>query len=345
MKTLTVENLFGLIFLLMLVTGIVNAAINNNYARDIVRDVLPFFYMLIPFALHKKFYGNRFIADLLLISLVVIGAIFTYRILINWGMPSIFNIGKTQLLSVEYLGQSPLLLFNAIFCSIYGFYLTSIRKISGVFLVVLGFSSSLVFFGQTLRGPAILFVMSFMFFPLIFKRHISKKRYYMFLFLLSLSLFALVLFSSEFIYPIIGALLEKHALVGQSGKLDEYGHMLDFISTSGFNSLIFGQGFGGLWISTLEPWKAVSYTHSLFNYNLLKFGISGVFLFFIYVGIVLVKGFLVYKKSNSLKESLIAYSIILVFLVNILLEPGFKVLELSLLLSILFILKDSKIKQ
>jgi len=328
-------NLEKIIFIYFLIFGTFLGIVNNTL-RDFIRDFVPFFYLyfgIFIFYTEKLKYQQN-LARLMTFSTVIIGLVYSFRTLFHW-KDSLSNLGKTFMMSPDYIAQSPSLTFSSSFLLSLSILLFIQRKrLYASIVFILGLIPLIIFFAQVLRAPVglvlIFFILHLLF--IIKKFTIQRKVFILSFMLIFLGLF--INYNYQFIESGSSLLMKKNEIVGSSGKLDEYIYAYQYFSNN-LNYLIFGKGFGGLWLTPFDV-KEYSFAHSILVYYYIKGGIIG----FILMLLLTIKLFYLNTKlmfSKNQYSQLIAFATFPTLVINCFLEPGYKTLSFSFIILIIYL--------
>lgn len=328
-------NLEKIIFIYFLILGTFLGVINNSL-RDFIRDFVPFFYLyfgIFIFYTEKLKYQQN-LGRLMIFATVIIGLVYSFRTLFHW-KDSLSNLGKTFMMSPDYIAQSPSLTFSSSFLLSLSILLFIQRKrLYASIVFILGLIPLIIFFAQVLRAPIglifIFFILHLLF--IIKKFTIQRKVSILFFILIFLGLF--INYNYQFIESGLSLLMKKNEAVGSSGKLDEYIYAYQYFSNN-LNYFIFGKGFGGLWLTPFDKIE-YSFAHSILVYYYIKGGIIGLLL----ILLLTIKIFYFNVKlmfSKNYYAQLIAFATFPTLLINCFLEPGYKTLSFSFIILIIYL--------
>ena len=327
--------LFTAIFYILLIYPLVKGVFNENYVTDIVRDIIPFIYLMIVMFVLSSNIKNNF-SQKICKYMVFVGIIFSIRELLYWKSSGGLGVGVIMS-TEEYIIQSPIVLFAGVYLFCMGFYYLNKYKLIRSFLsFALGGLPLLGFYYSVLRAPLILMILI----PYIYALIISRDHILKIVFLTFMPIFILS-FANINLQYYLSMFVEKQRVYGDNNKLAEINQIWIETVNADFLSLVFGKGWGGTWFSPAVGIE-VSYAHSLIAYSLLKGGILGLTFFMIFL-IVLLKycyTHLIWVKNDSYKLALYLALLPPIF-VNIFLESGYKTLGFGLIIAMFFCLQES----
>lgn len=276
----------GQVFLLYgLSVVVLMAAIAGHDKEQVLRDIFPFLFMMLPLFLSDLLARNERLFKLLILKVLLIGVVFSIR--------SLADIGQNVLMFVSssageasgeltYFANMPTVLFAALF--IFGI---SLRQFTEHFTF-----KSLVLFLLGCGVAALILL------PVAMTAQRASLGYVV---VYVVILIGLALYRAPYrglcVIAIVGALLfpfynlggglvqtlmEKTSLVGVNARFAE----LEAVWSEIFGSiptLLFGSGWGGSFESPAVADIRVNFTHSLLSSALLKMGVVGVILVILYL--------------------------------------------------------------
>lgn len=256
-----------------LIVPTVLALINGHQVIDIVRDIIPFFYVMLPVFL---LWVGQYKPDMFLNMLAGVGLLFSIRtvlayqpILMN---PSLWGQGPPA--DLLYLANSPEVLFSALYCIGQGgcHVLMTGQRVKGMAIAALSLIPMIAMALMTQRagiGAVMIYVMA----ALCLVTYYRPKWGGIFaLLILMVTLIAWPVFE-----PILFLLWQKTEIVGLNARSQEWAAVMDIVSCS-WSNLLFGEGWGGRLENPAVGGLNVNYTHSFISSLLLKTGIVGTFL-------------------------------------------------------------------
>lgn len=344
------ENIWELIlfiaaFLLsvgLLVIGI----LNKNPLFDILRDLIPFFYLFFPLLVFSLVEENQFNWRKLSIILLVFSAlVMTVRF---WSYPEslLSELGRSYLPFGK--GQfvfEPCTIFSSTLLLTYPLLKsTGLKRIYDIALRILMFTGGLFVLSlpaaAIMRGQIILIMISLCL-AVVYKISTleAKERNFSIIILTILLVFISLIFNKEIIY-FTKIIVLKFQYAGLNMKDEEALSVINQ-AVSDPKTLIFGKGWGATFLNPVTGSSVYTrYTHNIFTYFLLKGGIIGVLLLGTYI-------FWIYKMLFNVfreKDIPVLLAIINTLIIHFLLEGGFKLLSIGLIISILHTYKAEKEK-
>ncbi len=326
----------------LLIVGIIN---KHSYF-DILRDLIPFFYLFFPILVFSLINENQIIWRKLIISLLVFSAFvmslryWTYpeSILAELGR-NYLPFGKGQFVFEPCtIFSSTLLLTFPVMKS------TGLKRIYDIALRILMFAGGLFVLSLSvaaiMRGQIILIILSLCI-VVIYKITTleGKSRNISALVLIISILLILLIFSKEIIY-FTKIIAFKFQYAGLNGKDEEAISVINQ-AVSDPLTLILGKGWGATFLNPVTGSSEYTrYTHNIFTYFLLKGGIAGVLLTGIYVVWIISLLIKVFRKKDLPVFLAVGNTLIIHFL----LEGGYKLLSIGLIISILYTFKAEKEK-
>ncbi len=266
-----------LLLFIGLTIGIIGAVINNAPPTAIIRDIIALGFLCLPLLLFNLHRDNPRLGIALF---CLLGTIFAIRAIIPY-LPIALPV--TGYDALYYLGNSPALLFTAIFCAGMG-----IEKITAAFSLQSLIKSSVLFMLSILTlSPIILtlqrasiaaFIVSIIIITALcfFK---NPRRTLLFIAIIALPA---IITASPILLDAYLALKTKTTQVGANMRLQEWGAVWNTIASHPL-SLLFGRGWGASFSSPAVADINVFYTHSLLSAMLLKTGLCGFILCTLYL--------------------------------------------------------------
>ncbi len=300
----------------------------------IIRDLASFIFLLFPLFFLSAIRRNYLDGDVLIAGTIIIGIAFALRSLLQ-----ALDDGLLVFLSRDplyYLANSPCVLFAAIWLGAQAIKAAgnpaTIKSMLLMALAVLASGACVMALIITLqRASTGLWVFSL---AMIFILHFLKAPYRYMGWLVVL-ICAGVFFSAD-MAAIYGPLMEKTHNVGANMRLQELAAVWAVITASPL-SFIFGTGWGAMFASPAVGNMSVNFTHGLLGSILLKTGICGTLLTFLYIAA------LVRPMANVLKTAPgLFFALLCPLFIDIFLYAAFKSLDFGLLLLILAALSLKK---
>lgn len=308
-RTIQYHRVFVL-FMISIPTAI--GVINGHATSDIIRDVIPILFLILPLCFYGRDMGG------LLNALAIGGTLFALRYLAPF-IPYLDFMPNEQS-SLLYLANSPLVPFAAII----GFFWAVDNKQSFLTKRLCGFAIAIVCFAAMMammqRAPVILSAMAC--FVILGMQAKNKP-------LQSMVIAAIIAACLYPIYPIIidvGLdLSEKTMTLGFNNRIEEFSAALSHLTW-------FGYGWGYAWQSPAVGDMWVRYTHNMISYYGLKSGV---------IGAILSIGLIVMWVGHGIKHiqnnPAIIIAILIPLVIHMSLYTGFKTLDFALLLTLLIL--------
>jgi len=320
------QYLYIVFYVLLIVPLFIGIVVNENNILDALRDIIPFIYLFIPlFFIEKMNNSPEYWSDVLLILISVIGVSFSMRHLLTSDNP-FESIGKEIIFgNKEYFPMDPAVLFTATILPLIGIFKVFIEKkiFFGTLFIFFGFLTFLSIVSIMVRAQIILVLFSI----IIYFLWISKQNFFRLL-TIGLIVFILITVNIELLSGIYDLLMAKFENAGLSNRDAEFIAVVHNSSLS-FMKTLFGEGWGGMIELPTSPGSKIRFTHNIFNYFILKGGFIGVALigsYFMYIILLLMK-----LKWNN-RNIILNLTLINIIIVHILLEPGFKMLSIGLII-------------
>ena len=302
----------------------------NNELSDVIRDTIPFLYIGIPLAsifyLKKSQNFNDKHITVYLFAISISGLILAVRSVLPFFIDSGFVLGllKASQLAphIDYLFLDPAIIFGSIFFLSIGLVRLNKKPINSAVLIIISFVTLSAPFIAVIRAPVFLYLLSM---SLLFMFFLRKK---------TIILLPVVMIFSVDILNIINLLVDKQANIGSSAKLEEVFFIFNYVYTMPFHEAIFGTGAGASYYSPILN-TTIRFAHSLPMFALLKGGLILLIfslIYILYIGVASLRYLLLTYKSRDFLGYAAILSFSVSFLVNTLLEPGFKTLSYGLLL-------------
>lgn len=295
-------------------------AAGNDFTA-IIRDLIPFLFLLLPLFLYPRWQNRAGHIRLLTGAAALLGVLFALRVL----LPAAVNPAGLQPLALSdpfLLANAPTVLFAGLLLSGGGFYaLYRQRLMTGAALCLL---SAIPLFTMALiaqRASIGFFSLSVLFLLALglWRRPLRV--------MLPLALCLLTLFT---VWPLVAGigqeLARKTAAVGLNMRWHEAQAVMESLGGSSI-SVLFGKGWGASIISPAVGGAEVNFTHSLLTTYWLKTGLVGLGFALAYL----------YRLGLMLLEILyyspvIALALAGPFMIDILLYASFKSLDFGLVL-------------
>ncbi len=316
------------------------ALINGNDLADIMRDIVPFFYMMMSIFLGwiALVYPKRF-----LMSLAGIGIIFSVRTILAYQQilltPALWGQGPP--VDLLYLANSPEVLFSALYCLAQGGRKMMIKGelIRGIVIAILSIVPIIAMALMTQRA-GVGAVMIYMIIAICLILYHRPQWGVIFT--------GLLLVVGLVLWPVFESVLfllwQKTEIVGLNARTQEWSAVLAILS-DGWINFLFGEGWGGRIENPAVGGLNVNYTHSLVSYILLKTGVIGA------IGILTIclmpvirafKGQLAQKTHFDLA---IFGAALFPLLISVFLYASYKSLGFGLILLVFFIFPIRKLEK
>lgn len=316
-----------LLLLYGLSVPLIAGLVQGHPASLIVRDIIPFLFLLLPLFLPVSFMQRALLARLFPWLLSIMGVIFTARVLAGF----LFHLGAGAL-PIGYvpdpdnLVNAPTVLFASLFLTgRAGLYLTGVKTPRTLVMLILCLALTFVLLlgmagiGQRAHiGAWVLTVFCWMGLLLVWRPRVL-------LWPLVLGLAALICFW-PFAQDIAAGLWQKNTVVGLNNRVEEAMAVWESFRDRPW-ALLFGQGWGASIVSPAVGPNPVNYTHNLFTTYLLKGGFPAVGLVLLYL-VTLGAG--IWRILWTYPVG--ALAVAAPFLIDITLYASFKSLDFGLLL-------------
>ena len=319
---------------------LISALMNGQDSGDIIRDIVPFLYLMLPLFLGwvGLYYPFQF-----LMMLTFVGLAFSFRTIMSYEpillTPSLWGRGPPA--DLLYLANSPEVLFSALYCIGQGgkLLMEPGKRLFGILLWVLALfpmiAMALMMQRAGIGSVAVYILTAIMF--VIYNRPKWGMGF-------ALLLIAFMSVAWNVVEPIFAMIEHKTEIVGLNARAQEWSAVIDAISVD-WTTTLFGEGWGGRIESPAVGGLNVNYTHSLISSLLLKTGIIGL--------VVILTGALatvprslwhvLYKKGS---ENLIVLgAAIFPLLISVFLYASYKSLGFGLILLVFFIFPIRKLEK
>lgn len=305
------------------------ALINGYPVVEIIRDIVPFVFLLLPIL---YFYRQEQDKHFLLFSIIGIGLSFSIRSLSSFGVsiwyPDEWLGSPPDLL---YLANSPEVLFSAVALIYLACFGRSYNL--GIRILFLILSALPLLAMMTLMQRASLFyIVALIVSGLIILIWQKPKMAAGFIVVIA----GFVFMANSFLAEIYGQMTFKTQMVGLNSRGAEWIAVFREVSQSPARFL-FGLGWGANFEDPAVGGLRVSFTHSLISSMLLKTGVTGVALFFVY-GV----GLLRQAWRNLMQYPLYLCALAGPLLIGLSLYASYKSLGYGLLLLLLSSLANGK---
>jgi hypothetical protein len=335
-----VPNNLRVVVFLMLWIPILVGLFRQNELIDLIRDVLPFLFFLLPIFLFRKLHCNPKAWILVMCTgFSFIGVAMTLRHFAQAGA-SIADIGEQSIFGTGIsLAFDPAIQFA--FPFLFGLAIKMAIERHLLKASVLFFISLIPLFailGVVARAPLVL---SFFAIGLMVLLGFRNKVVNLIVFALFLLFIVVALAGDNMISRSIGLMLLKHENYGVSSRDLEVSAVLQ--NADSFDKIIFGEGWGGLISNPIGDGAMWRFVHNMFAYYFFKQGIVGLLGVIIYVAWLSKIYFRSFQKlKNEGGVRLIALlALIPPILGSLFLEVTYKTLIFGLLLSLVIAISAS----
>jgi hypothetical protein len=315
------------------------AMINGNNPSDMIRDIIPFFYLMMTVFLGwiALTYPQRF-----LMCLAGIGIIFSVRTILAYQQiiltPALWGQGPPA--DLLYLANSPEVLFSALYCiSEGGRNMMSGGSMKGIVIAMLSILPIIAMALMTQRA-GVGAVMIYIFIAVCFVTYHRPKWGMIFGLLLLVGGVAVW----PVFEPVLFLLRQKTEIVGLNARTQEWSAVLTILS-DGWSNLLFGEGWGGRIENPAVGGLNVNYTHSLVSSLLLKTGVVGaisILTVCLWPVVRSLKGQLTQKPKFDLA---IMGAALFPLLISVFLYASYKSLGFGLILLVFFIFSHRKLEK
>jgi hypothetical protein len=310
----------------------------GNSLSNFMRDFIPFLYLYIPiFFLPHMAKKPSFWLRVLLVGLSAIGISYSIRFFFVSTIP-ISLLGKVHIAGdLSYYPMEPAVLFSSTFLITSGIYMifqkSAFATAKGAALLALGVVVYSCLVAVVVRAQIILVLFSAFAVVLYFVVKKPVRGIPTF----AVITFVVYYFHGDIVYDfsqgVFQLVMDKFRAVGLSGKESE---IIAVMKNAGRSSgkALFGEGWGGL----IEIYEGVRWRwiHNFFAYLVFKAGLIGLIFGLMYVFWYFKQFIAIARKIR--KEPLyltLIVSIINIFIVHVILEPGFKMFSFGLILMVI----------
>jgi hypothetical protein len=262
-----------------LITGLVR----GNDTGNMLRDLFPFLFMMMPFFLHGLAISKVFYSKGLIAAAVFTGIAFSIRSQFPEGVDLDYMHFSPVITSEQlYLANAPTVLFTALLITGTIFNNLAEKPESGkllfaAMLAVIAVMTIVAMAGALQRASMGMLLLMLCW--LLTRTAVSKPAS---LLLPISALGALLLFLWPEITELWDVLARKTVTVGLNNRLLEGMAVIESLHDNAFN-VIFGQGWGTTFSSPAVGDMSVNFTHNLFTSFWLKTGLAGVCLSALYL--------------------------------------------------------------
>lgn len=295
---------------------VLTGLIMGNSIIGIIRDLIPFLFLLLPLFLCPLFSEQNEQRKNLTIFIVALGLIFSLRVL----LPAVTGLKIVN--DPFLLANAPTVLFSALLLiGLCGWYLYRADLLKSAVFIALSLIPLATMALIMQRASVGIFGMTIFFLMIVGLVHRPAR---VFLPLLLLTLAAFIYWPE--ITNVTQSLMRKTSLVGFNMRWQEAMAVLDALSGSFFTVLL-GKGWGASVASPAVGGAVVNFTHSLITTYWLKTGLVGVcfVLFYLYqLGLLLLQ--------ILFRNPVMALALAGPFVIDIFLYASFKSLDFGLVL-------------
>ena len=320
------QNAARMVLVYGLCAGCVGAFVQGQDMERIFRDVIPFFFMLLPLFLWPFIEGQGQRAWWVLVTIGTAGVLFALRAAADY-LPLSLPFERDAL---YYLGNAPTVLLAACLC----FGVALDRLMTGVHLRNIAVAGVLIVVGVLCVLPLVAGVqrasLGYLAFyiclvcGLAFLKTPKRALFFFVIFVIAGWVFFDVFFE------VFNAIRYKTDLVGITNmRAAEWAAVWGEITVSPF-SFLFGQGWGATFSSPAVADIRVGYTHSLLSSMMLKTGILGVIFTSFYLFLLARCGFQLFGV-----KPLIAAAIAGPVIIDVFLYAAYKSLDFGLVLALI----------
>lgn len=316
---------------------------NGNPAHLVLRDILPFLFMMLPVFLWPLFQRHPRAAQALTVTIVIAGLLFSMRALCDlmpwqWLRHAITPDDH----ELFYLANAPTVLFAALFLAGFGGY-TLLRAKNLRHILYAALPGALCFVpvaAMVLAAQRASLAAFGLYILLLAALAVWKKPQHAWRILIPLG--AVFIFLLPDIAEITRALLYKTREVGMNMRWQETRAVWETVSQNPL-TLLFGTGWGGTFTSPATGGAIVNFTHNFFTSFLLKGGLVAVLLACFYIAAILE-----WVIRIVLHEPVRGLALAAPVLIDILFYASFKSLDFGVVLALvpasLFYLRDQQLR-
>lgn len=247
--------------------------INGHNLGDMIRDMISFFYVMMPLFLGwiAFFKPQKFLK-----ALTGIGLLFSIRTILSYQkillIPSLWGQGPPA--DLLYLANSPEVLFSALYCiGQAGYFLLNpssrMDRLKGLSIALIAILPIMAM-GLMTQRAGIGAVFAYIVIGICYVTYHNPRSGA----ILILSALAFGLALSPILEPLLFLLWEKTNIVGLNARGQEWSVVTTILSDS-WKTMLSGEGWGGRIENPAVGGLSVNYTHSLISSFLLKTGVIG----------------------------------------------------------------------
>lgn len=333
---------FYIFFLYMLIVPtFAGLVLKVNTFNDFIRDFIPFLYFALPVFFMPFMIKNSSLWIYLLSSLMlVVAASFSVRHFMDAAMDLSLFGEQVFYGGMNYFPMDPAVIFGATFGVLMGLELLLFQKKKnlksmsvGLLALALGLLAYASIISIMVRAQIALVLLSLFVYLVI--RSWKNPAIVFLIFLPAIGIF--VYYILDFLDAVYILMQNKSERVGVSGRDMEVLAILDNSALS-YANLFFGEGWGGLVSNPTGGGAEFRFVHNAGLYFLFKAGLPGILIgtiVFFYFFYYLVKYFT--EKLNT-PYLIILLAIFNAIVLNVTLEPGYKMMSFGVILTIFFLI-------
>ncbi len=303
------------------------AGIGGHGAGQVLRDILPFLFFLLPVFMVGHFQTRPGHVPYFLFAVIILGFVFALRSLLAFYPFSLLSAGFPAVSQeLFYFANAPTVLFAALFLlGMSGEKIVNATRLKSIMPAMVVFALALVpllaMAASTQRATlgGVVLYMGVLTLVALWKRPTKSVR-------LVLVMLLVVWACLPVLLEIMEILGRKNSLVGSNMRTQEALAVWDAVSDNP-GHLLFGLGWGGSFHSPAVGGLSVNFTHSLLTSMLLKTGLVGLFLTCTYIF-----GLLSLLSKLLLKRPVLALALAAPVLIDMFLYASFKSLDFGLIL-------------
>ncbi len=314
------------------VAGLVNA----NDTGNMLRDIFPFLFLLMPFFLKETVLARKSYRYWLVGAAVFIGLAFSLRSQFPHGFNFDFPVFSPIMTSEQlYLVNAPTVLFTAIvlISMVFERLTLPVRRIRLAEVVILAVAGAIpVSAMAAAMQRASMGVLALLLAGLAARVAIFRPlRLFLPLFAIAAGLL--------FLWPEVTGLWEilsrKTVSVGLNNRLQEAQAVMENLH-DGFLPVIFGKGWGAVFSSPAVGGVSVNFTHSLITSLWLKTGLAGMVLSLSFVFLLAVENLKAFRRFP-----LAAFALAAPLLINTFLYASYKSMDFGIILLLIVMLAEA----
>lgn len=306
-----------------------NGLLNDHEMTAMIRDVLPFLFMLLPVFVYPLFLKRPQYRIYLIAGILCVGICFSLRVFLPLLNLQAGNITLSVISDPFYFANAPTVLFTAVMLSAAAaFYILRAASISSwcqaIILSCLALVPLLAMISITQRATIGWYILAMcVLFAVALFRYPSRILPLLF------CMIAAGISSAPYISGAFENLLQKNELVGLNMRAEEFVAVIKQVSATPLRFL-FGLGWGGQFESPAVGGLSVNFTHSLITATWLKCGVIGVTLLGIYL-FKLVDAFMQQLK----KRPVLFLAVLGPLVIDMFLYASYKSLDFGLILLVI----------